>query len=44
VLANALRDPFVRAHLEDHAGPEKLVPEIERIEAALGARRGGERA
>jgi PTS system nitrogen regulatory IIA component len=44
VLANALRDPFVKAHLEDRAGEGKLVPEVARIEAALAARRGGGRA
>jgi PTS system nitrogen regulatory IIA component len=41
VLASALRDPIFAARLEARAGAEELIPEIERIEAALAAKRPG---
>ncbi|HSN92015.1 MAG TPA: PTS sugar transporter subunit IIA [Anaeromyxobacteraceae bacterium] len=41
VLASALRDPVFAARLEAREGVDELVPEIERIEAALAARRSG---
>jgi PTS system nitrogen regulatory IIA component len=44
VLASALRDPAFAAKLEAKAGVDELLPELERVEAALAARRTGERA
>ncbi len=44
VLANALRDPAVGAKLAARAGADELLPEIERVEAALAARRPGKQA
>lgn len=41
LVAAALRDPGVVARLEARAGADALVPEIERVEAALAARRSG---
>jgi PTS system nitrogen regulatory IIA component len=38
-VAAALRDPAVLARLEARAGADTLLPEIERVEAALAARR-----
>jgi PTS system nitrogen regulatory IIA component len=40
LIAQALRDPGVVAMLEARAGPGELLPEIERVEAAIAARRG----
>ncbi|HUL59347.1 MAG TPA: PTS sugar transporter subunit IIA [Anaeromyxobacteraceae bacterium] len=40
-VAAALRDPGVTARLEARAGSAELVPEIERVEAAIAARRPG---
>jgi PTS system nitrogen regulatory IIA component len=42
LIAHALRDPTVLARLEARAGADELLPEIARVEAALGARRTGE--
>jgi PTS system nitrogen regulatory IIA component len=39
VVAACLRDPAVVARLEARAGVEELVPEIERVEAAIAQRR-----
>jgi PTS system nitrogen regulatory IIA component len=39
IIAAAVRDPAVLARLEARAGAEELVPEIERVEAAIAARR-----
>lgn len=41
LLAAALHDPTVRARLDARAGADELLPEIERVEAALAARRAG---
>jgi PTS system nitrogen regulatory IIA component len=41
LIAQALHDPAVVARLEARAGAEELLPEIERVEAAVAARRGG---
>ncbi len=40
-VAAALRDPVVAAKLAARAGAEELVPEIDRVEAAIAARRPG---
>jgi PTS system nitrogen regulatory IIA component len=39
LVAASLRDPAVLARLDARAGVDELVPEIERVEAALAARR-----
>jgi PTS system nitrogen regulatory IIA component len=39
VIAAAVRDPAVLARLEARAGADELVPEIERLEAEIAARR-----
>ena len=39
LIAQALRDPAVVARLEARAGAEALLPEIERVEAAIAAKR-----
>jgi PTS system nitrogen regulatory IIA component len=39
LIAAAVRDPAVLARLEARAGADDLVPEIERVEAAVAARR-----
>jgi PTS system nitrogen regulatory IIA component len=41
LIAQALHDPAVVARLEARAGPEELLPEVERVEAAIAARRAG---
>jgi PTS system nitrogen regulatory IIA component len=41
VVATALRDPAFAARIADRAGADVLVPELERIEAAVAARRAG---
>jgi PTS system nitrogen regulatory IIA component len=41
LIAQALHDPGVLARLEARAGPEELLAEVERVEAAVAARRGG---
>lgn len=41
LVAAALRDPAVAAKLEARAGAEDLLPEVERVEAAVAARRAG---
>lgn len=41
LVAAALRDPVVVGKLEVRAGAEALLPEIERVEAALAERRAG---
>lgn len=41
--AAALRDPAVLARLQARADADALIPEIERVEAALSARRGAEK-
>ncbi len=40
LIAQALHDPAVVARLEARASAEELLPEIERVEAAIAARRG----
>jgi len=39
VIAASLRDPAVLAHLEARAGVDEIVPEIERVEAAIAGKR-----
>jgi PTS system nitrogen regulatory IIA component len=41
VVAAALKDPAVVARLQARAGADELIPEIARVEAAIGAKRGG---
>jgi PTS system nitrogen regulatory IIA component len=41
LIAHALQDPRVLGRLEARAGAEELLPELERVEAELEARRGG---
>jgi PTS system nitrogen regulatory IIA component len=42
-VAAALRDPGVLAKLQARADVDALIPELERVEAALAARRGNEK-
>lgn len=42
-VAAALRDPVVLAKLQARADVDALIPEIERVEAALAARRGADK-
>jgi nitrogen PTS system EIIA component len=41
IVAAALRDAGVKERLRARAGLDELLPEIERVEAAIAARRGG---
>jgi len=40
LIAQSLHDPAVVAKLEARAGADELLPEVERVEAAIAARRG----